>query len=63
MLEAVLKERRVLKRKSLGLEITKERMANFSKDYQNTYQMTVEDLFDEQGNPAGTQVKLQIPTV
>ncbi|WP_088340133.1 tetratricopeptide repeat protein [Robiginitalea sediminis] len=58
-----LKERRVLKRKSLGLEITKERMANFSKDYQNTYQMTMEDLFDEEGNPAGTQVRLQIPTV
>ncbi|MDG1571336.1 tetratricopeptide repeat protein [Robiginitalea sp. M366] len=58
-----LKQQRVLKRKSLGLEITKERMANFSKDYQNTYDMKMEDLFDEAGNPCGTLVTLRIPTV
>ena len=58
-----LKDRRVLKRKSLGLEITKERMANFSKEYQNNYQLRMEDLFDEQGKPAGTKVTLQLPTV
>lgn len=58
-----LKESRVLKRKSVGIAITKERLANFSKDYQNTYDVFMEDLFNADGSPAGTQVTLRIPTL
>lgn len=57
------KENRVLKRKSVGIHITKERLANFSKDYQNKFEVDIQDLFDENGNPNGTKVVLDIPTI
>jgi len=57
------KENRVLKRKSVGIRITKERLANFSKDYQNSFEVDLVDLFDENGTPRGTKVILDIPTV
>ncbi len=59
----VNKENRVLKRKSLGIRITKERLANFAKDYQNKFDVDIMDLFDENGNPNGTKVILDIPTI
>ena len=58
-----LKESRVLKRKSVGIAITKERLANFSKDYQNTFDIAMEDLLLPDGGPAGTLVTLRIPTI
>ncbi|WP_298866761.1 tetratricopeptide repeat protein [uncultured Allomuricauda sp.] len=57
------KENRVLKRKSVGIRITKERLANFSKDYQNKFEVDIIDLFNENGNPKGTKVILDIPTI
>lgn len=57
------KENRVLKRKSVGIHITKERLANFSKDYQNNFDVDIVDLFDENGNSNGTKVILEIPTI
>lgn len=59
----VNKENRVLKRKSVGIRITKERLANFSKDYQNKFDVDIVDLFDESGNSIGTKVILDIPTI
>lgn len=59
----VNKENRVLKRKSVGIRITKERLANFSKDYQNSFDVDIVDLFDENGNPKGTKVILDIPVI
>lgn len=59
----VNKENRVLKRKSLGIRITKERLANFAKDYQNKFDVDILDLFDENGDPNGTKVVLDIPTI
>ncbi|MEC7769533.1 MAG: tetratricopeptide repeat protein [Bacteroidota bacterium] len=59
----VNKENRVLKRKSLGIRITKERLANFAKDYQNKFDVDILDLFDTKGNPIGTKVVLNIPTI
>ncbi|WP_370588468.1 tetratricopeptide repeat protein [Robiginitalea sp. SC105] len=58
-----VRERRVLKRKSVGISITRERLANFSKDYQNRYSIDIRDLHDEEGNPTGTEVVLKVPTV
>ncbi|WP_240740209.1 tetratricopeptide repeat protein [Flagellimonas allohymeniacidonis] len=57
------KENRVLKRKSVGIRITKERLANFAKDYQNKFDVHIVDLFDNGGTPKGTKVILDIPTV
>ncbi|WP_282164575.1 tetratricopeptide repeat-containing sensor histidine kinase [Cellulophaga baltica] len=59
----VIKENKVLKRKSIGIDITKERLANFSKDFQNTFEVQIIDLYDGQKNPAGTKVIVSIPTI
>lgn len=58
-----LKKNRVIKRKSVGINITKERLANFSKDYQNSFAVDVLDLYDDQNQPCGTKIRLNIPTI
>ncbi|WP_394747796.1 tetratricopeptide repeat-containing sensor histidine kinase [Spongiimicrobium salis] len=58
-----IKRARVLKRKSVGIDITKERLANFSKDYQNTFSIDIIDLYNEDGSASGTQVTLYIPAI
>jgi LytS/YehU family sensor histidine kinase len=58
-----LKESKVLKRKSVGIDITKERLANFSKDYQNKFEIEIQDLFDKEGEASGTRIILNIPTI
>lgn len=55
------KEKKTLKRKSVGIEITKERLFNFSKRFARMYDLKIEDLFDKQNNAAGTKVILNIP--
>ncbi|WP_343487061.1 tetratricopeptide repeat protein [Allomuricauda sp. d1] len=59
----VNKENRVLKRKSVGIDITKERLANFAKDYHNDFEVEIVDLFDDSGNARGTKVVINVPTV
>jgi len=58
-----IKENKVLKRKSVGIDITKERLANFSRDYQNYFNVEILDLFDKVNKATGTKVVLHIPTV
>ncbi|MGB7393327.1 MAG: tetratricopeptide repeat protein [Pricia sp.] len=58
-----IKENKVLKRKSVGIEITKGRLANFAKDYENSFQVEMIDLYDNHGKASGTRVVLHIPTV
>lgn len=58
-----IKEGKVLKRKSLGIDITKERLANFTRDFHNPFDVGIFDLFEDSGQPAGTRVVLHIPTV
>jgi len=58
-----LKERKVLKRKSVGIDITEERLVNFSKDFQNKFELEIVDLFDKQGEASGTKIILHIPTI
>lgn len=53
---------RVLKRKSVGLAITKARLANFYKRFTTDYKMEIKDLYDAQGNSLGTKVIVHIPT-
>lgn len=58
-----IKESKVLKRKSVGIDITKERLANFSKEFRNPYSLEMIDLYDDKGNATGTKVVLVIPTI
>jgi tetratricopeptide (TPR) repeat protein len=58
-----IKQSKVLKRKSVGIDITKERLANFSRDYQNSFNVDMVDLYDDNKKSSGTRVILDIPTV
>ncbi|MBC8767423.1 tetratricopeptide repeat protein [Arenibacter sp. BSSL-BM3] len=57
-----IKESKILKRKSIGIDITKERLANFSKDFENSFQVEIIDLYDINKVALGTKVVLHIPT-
>ncbi|TXD81929.1 tetratricopeptide repeat protein [Subsaximicrobium wynnwilliamsii] len=60
---AKIKSGKYLKRKSMGIAITKARLANFSKSYTEDYQINIEDLYDNSGNKAiGTRILVRIPT-
>ncbi|WP_323789202.1 tetratricopeptide repeat protein [Psychroserpens sp.] len=52
---------KLLKRKSVGISLTKARLANFSKDYSGDYSLRIEDLYDANQNPTGTKVIVEIP--
>jgi tetratricopeptide (TPR) repeat protein len=57
---ALLKSKSVEKHKSMGLQITAERMALLTGTDAKKPFFTIEDLYDEHGNAAGTQVTLTI---
>ena len=56
-----IKQQKTLKRKSIGIAITRERLFNFSKQYKDMYNMYIEDLKDENGSALGTKVVVNIP--
>ena len=56
-----IKNSKSLNRKSLGLAITTERLANFYKDYKSEYSVEIKDLYDENNNAIGTKVIITIP--
>ncbi len=55
-----INENKRLKRKSVGIDITKERLANFSKAFSKSYNLRIEDLYEDD-TPSGTKIILQIP--
>ncbi|SNR25921.1 Tetratricopeptide repeat-containing protein [Maribacter sedimenticola] len=58
-----IKNSKVLKRKSVGIDITKERLANFSRDYENYFHVEIIDKYNEDNIPTGTQIIIYIPTI
>ncbi|HZJ21146.1 MAG TPA: ATP-binding protein, partial [Pricia sp.] len=57
-----LRANKILKRKSVGIEITKERLSNFAKEYQNSFYLEIVDLYNQSGKARGTKVMLHLPT-
>ncbi len=55
-----IKDNKKLKRKSVGIDITKARLANFSKAFEHSYTLDIDDLY-ERNIPSGTRVTLNIP--
>ncbi len=53
---------KLLKRKSVGIAITKARLSNFSRGYTSEYSISIDDLFDKEERPIGTRVLVKIPT-
>ena len=58
---ALIKKNKFIKRKSLGLNLTKERLNNFVKDYKNKFTLRFIDLKDSNEIPIGTKVILELP--
>lgn len=56
-----IKTNKSLKRKSIGIELTKQRLRNFTNEFQNNYSLIYTDLIDKNDNPAGTRVSLKMP--
>ncbi len=56
-----LKSKSASHRKSFGLKMTSERIALVNQLYQTHTQVLIADLVDAAGQPAGTEVVLQIP--
>ena len=58
---AELKSKSASHRKSFGLKMTSERIALVNQFYQTQTQVIINDLIDAGGQPAGTEVVIQIP--
>ena len=58
---ATFRKNVTLNRKSVGITLTKERLANFSKRFSVPYHLEFIDLFETDNNPKGTQVVIDIP--
>ena len=56
-----INKQKKLKRNSVGIDITKARLANFSEAFPNSYKLEIEDLYENE-IPSGTKITLQIPT-
>jgi signal transduction histidine kinase len=58
---AELKSKSATPKKSFGMNVTGERIALINQLYQTHTQVQIHDLTDSEGQPAGTEVVLEIP--
>ncbi len=58
---SIIKSKKVHKRKSIGIKLTEERLANFYKNYEYNYSLDFIDLYDNEKNALGTKVVLTLP--
>ncbi|MBU2927939.1 tetratricopeptide repeat protein [Winogradskyella psychrotolerans] len=55
-----INDKKRLERNSVGIDITKARLANFSEAFEDSYTLEIVDLYDDK-TPSGTKIILQIP--
>ena len=60
---AELKSKTATKHKSYGMKVTSERLALINQIYKSGANVTIHDLADSNGQPAGTRVTIKIPLV
>ena len=58
---AKIKSEKSINRKSIGIELTKERLSNFVKSLKNNYKIEYTDLYNSKHKPSGTSVLITIP--
>ena len=58
---AEINSRKIHKTNSVGIKLTEERLSNFAKDYENNYNLTYKDLYDENNMAIGTKIVLKLP--
>jgi sensor histidine kinase YesM len=59
---AEIKQQKLLKRKSVGIKLSKERLKHFGENYNNTSDLNITDLYDND-EPIGTKVCIIIPLI
>ncbi len=58
---SAIKKETALKHNSNGMQVTSDRIALINQVYKTGAEVKIEDLFDSDGNTAGTKVIIQIP--
>ncbi len=58
---AKIKQKKIHKKESIGIQLTEVRLSNFTKEYQHNYRLLFEDLYDKNNIASGTKVTLKIP--
>lgn len=58
---AEIKSRSVVHNQSYGMKITQERISLINQKYRTEASVAIEDLYDDQQQPAGTEVIIKIP--
>ncbi len=58
-----LKSKDILKTKSYGMQISKDRIGIINKQQDIMSSVTIEDMVDDNGNPTGTKVTLHLPLI
>ena len=58
---ALIKQKKLYKKESIGINLTKERLSVFEKDYENNYSLKFKDLYDKDKKAIGTKVILKLP--
>ncbi len=58
---AEIKQKKRYKKSSIGIQLTKERLQNFCKEYTNNCSLNFVDLYNEKKEANGTKVILKIP--
>ena len=59
--EIQLQKNRTLKKESMGIKITEERLAVYTQAFKHKFKINFIDLYDDQNQPAGTRVEIFIP--
>jgi tetratricopeptide (TPR) repeat protein len=56
-----IKKKRIHNKKSLGIQLTKDRLKAFMKEFNKDYSIEIVDLYDKNKEAIGTQVIIKIP--
>jgi hypothetical protein len=57
---AQIKNKKIHKKTSIGIKLTKERLVTFSEKYNSNHHLTFTDL-EEKGKACGTMVTIDLP--
>lgn len=58
----IIKQQKSINRKSVGIDLTKERLRNFMSNFEHNFSLIFNDLKNDNNESIGTQVVLNIPT-
>ncbi|MGR3809924.1 tetratricopeptide repeat-containing sensor histidine kinase [Jiulongibacter sp. NS-SX5] len=56
-----IKAKKTLKNKSIGIDLTEERLRNYYEEVKGEHKLEIIDLYDDQNEACGTRVNLVIP--